>query len=756
MKKLLFLFFLFAAQGYATTYYVSPTGSNTSPYDTWAKAANLPSSAITTGNGAAGPHTVYVAPGTYVDALTLTNANWASGTIIGTAAHGSTTAAIKGQVIVSSNSASFTLDVRRAGITVQNLSLTNTSTGYVIYIYTNGNNFTGSNLYVYDSASAILAYLNNGTNFSFTNCLFSGSGGSSGLQFLNATGTSSFNYCIFSSSVNNFLGTAIGIRNDSAPGTVTFNNCIMLGSKGTILQTSNAQAVTNVYNSVIGASSLASQPTITVSSGTANIYDSILIDSWGSAHALISGTLATDSNNIKHLTPKFITPIRSGYLIPRVDDIANLSYAQLVESKLSSYGMKGQYYVGASLIGANQSALQTLINNGTMSVGNHGYTEGSITITGTIFSVTKAGQTINVDRAANIITISSTGTVTGFKAKTLTAIRAELAALGCTNGAIQGSLSASSLGEAFADSAGAQASPYNIQVLIDATAATGLLKTETADSLALAQSLLTGYSAHFATPGGNTSNDIEAAIKAGGFSSNANVGVSAPFLSSYNVYKAQSLQGSAMVVSKTATAMADNGSGVIRVTTAANTFTTGDRVTIEGTVGTTEANGVWTITAIDTTHFDLQGSAFVHAWISGGYCSDDTQLAGNAYGLAEAIVQNGLFMQFLVHNTTEFSAHEWDIVLPIWASYPQLYVTNMDTVINALHASPWSTADNITYTRTWTDTSNLHLQPSSPAINAGVDVGLTTDIEGKPIRGLPDIGAYEFQKSGRRSLLGLE
>lgn len=40
---------------------------------------------------------------------------------------------------------------------------------------------------------------------------------------------------------------------------------------------------------------------------------------------------------------------------------------------------------------------------------------------------------------------------------------------------------------------------------------------------------------------------------------------------------------------------------------------------------------------------------------------------------------------------------------------------------------------------------NFSLQTSSPAINAGVNVGLTTDILGNPIVGLPDIGAHEKQ-----------
>jgi hypothetical protein len=44
--------------------------------------------------------------------------------------------------------------------------------------------------------------------------------------------------------------------------------------------------------------------------------------------------------------------------------------------------------------------------------------------------------------------------------------------------------------------------------------------------------------------------------------------------------------------------------------------------------------------------------------------------------------------------------------------------------------------------------SDFHLQSTSPAINAGVDVGLTEDYEGKGMRGLPDIGAYEYQNLG--------
>lgn len=70
-----------------------------------------------------------------------------------------------------------------------------------------------------------------------------------------------------------------------------------------------------------------------------------------------------------------------------------------------------------------------------------------------------------------------------------------------------------------------------------------------------------------------------------------------------------------------ATGMADNGSGLVRVTVASvGAMVTGQQVTITGTVGTVEANGTWTVTVVSATTFDLEGSVFANAWISGGSC----------------------------------------------------------------------------------------------------------------------------------------
>ena len=69
----------------------------------------------------------------------------------------------------------------------------------------------------------------------------------------------------------------------------------------------------------------------------------------------------------------------------------------------------------------------------------------------------------------------------------------------------------------------------------------------------------------------------------------------------------------------TVTGAANNGSGLIRLSVAdSSTFTTGQIKTVADVLGTTEANGTWTITVADATHIDLQGSVFTNAWVSGG------------------------------------------------------------------------------------------------------------------------------------------
>ena len=75
------------------------------------------------------------------------------------------------------------------------------------------------------------------------------------------------------------------------------------------------------------------------------------------------------------------------------------------------------------------------------------------------------------------------------------------------------------------------------------------------------------------------------------------------------------------------TATANNGAGLIRVTSAAHGLASGDVVQILGIVGTVEANSNWLVTYVSATQFDLVGSAYAAAWVSGGTAQKITSKA---------------------------------------------------------------------------------------------------------------------------------
>jgi hypothetical protein len=79
------------------------------------------------------------------------------------------------------------------------------------------------------------------------------------------------------------------------------------------------------------------------------------------------------------------------------------------------------------------------------------------------------------------------------------------------------------------------------------------------------------------------------------------------------------LEGLATIGARAVSGAVNNGSGLIRLTVNTTGWTTGDIKTIASVGGTTEANGTWTITVINGTTIDLQGSTFANAYTSGGY-----------------------------------------------------------------------------------------------------------------------------------------
>lgn len=68
----------------------------------------------------------------------------------------------------------------------------------------------------------------------------------------------------------------------------------------------------------------------------------------------------------------------------------------------------------------------------------------------------------------------------------------------------------------------------------------------------------------------------------------------------------------------TITGAADNGAGLIRITSVAHMMTTGKTCVISDVGGTTEANATWTVTYVDADNFDLDSSSFSNGYTSGG------------------------------------------------------------------------------------------------------------------------------------------
>ena len=82
MKRCLIpILLLLAGNAWGATYYVSTRGSNTSPYNTWAKAANNLSAILSF--ALKDSNTIYIAPGNYTTALYLNSVKYANMRIIG-------------------------------------------------------------------------------------------------------------------------------------------------------------------------------------------------------------------------------------------------------------------------------------------------------------------------------------------------------------------------------------------------------------------------------------------------------------------------------------------------------------------------------------------------------------------------------------------------------------------------------------------------------------------------------------------------
>jgi hypothetical protein len=107
----------------------------------------------------------------------------------------------------------------------------------------------------------------------------------------------------------------------------------------------------------------------------------------------------------------------------------------------------------------------------------------------------------------------------------------------------------------------------------------------------------------------------------------------------------------------TVSGAANNGSGLIRLTVTSNSvLQTGDVRTVNGVGGTTEANGIWTITRITATTYDLQGSTFTNTFTSSGAISSDFSTWAN---LGSTLGEACGALQFAAMGEHSFIPNSW-------------------------------------------------------------------------------------------------
>jgi hypothetical protein len=305
-------------------------------------------------------------------------------------------------------------------------------------------------------------------------------------------------------------------------------------------------------------------------------------------------------------------------------------------------------------------------------IGLHSYSHSDLSLAnGTkIWDVTKAAETITIDRTAGTITLSGGGSVSSFKSKTLAAIKTELEGLGATvtgsayytaGQAVVGTIGETALGEVIASGSAVNV----INLLVDATGATGYYKSEVADALTLLQAVTGTTIKSFAAPFGGTNANLQQAVRtvsSGQLTSARNVAITGGTISMYlfNLYRYDT--------------------GCVLNTT----------VKTDSGMGSTTLN-----------------------------------IKANINSLCSWSAEMGVNMAILAHNTSEMSVTEWGTILDqasLWTGKVQIGAQGTliaDIISNGTDAGSGYT------TRAWTDVANYMINSTSPCIGTGSNTPLT-------------------------------
>lgn len=502
--------------------------------------------------------------------------------------------------------------------------------------------------------------------------------------------TAVFNYCVFTPHGNLFAG-RIRAHNTSV---VNLYNNVFVGCSSSCIYTGAATASVTAKNNVFVGSNVSGDADHTIidddAGGTIVVANNLWLPYGESPNLSADLGVSADANDVNS-SPRFTaTGYNKGYVVLSVDDGSStgFAYAQAIAIKADGLGVKFTWFVDQAQLAANEgyaAVLQDLNSRG-HEIGLHSYSHSNMTLDN-VFTVLKAGQTIDVDRATDTITVSGVAAYTPYKTKTLAEIRTWLSGTaGVTLGTTTSSLETTALGEIIADTSGAQSINGAYMITIDKTAdaSQGYYKAEIVDPKAWIESTVGGgYTVKTAAaPGNNTDATYRGALKAAGILGARGATSGSKSMTSMDVFNVRTYGvGHAIFGDNTAAVLTRNGAAL-----ASFALATG---------------GIHVLLTHNATE----------------YTTD----------------QIGSFI------TGVLSVPGIEVV------------TLGTAISHIRDSGNWATSDNVTFTRTFTDNSDYSLLSSSPAINAGVSIpGLHpgTDYAGNKVpflNGKVDIGSMEYQ-----------
>jgi len=488
MKRILILLiFLFPITSWGATYHVSTEGSNTDPYDTWEKAAQNPQTVVDLIDilGNPGPHTIYIAAGTYEGSCYMyfddSGQAHSSTTVIGSGRGLTIIDPDTGHTVYGTNS--------NSNITFQDLTLMpGGTTNTIVYKSDGCDNWIFKDVDFVDASrhtSTMVRMYGDAT--SFYRCRFFGSDNNNYPIYTDGDSALTAVSCISQEGSDyNYTGSWILYGS----GTNDISNCIIIDAKNVAIVTSTG--TTNIRNCFIdGCFSHLSSDVVFKTSGTLNVSNSWIGENPYTVGTGLDSDADNDSNNIKtHTNPAFLS-IPGGLIVPCIDDFGNLSVVESWEAVLDSYGVTGTFFTETCHIDTTEEyeSLRDLVERGVVEVGLHSHSHSDMTVAdGTkLWDVTKGAETITIDRSTGTITLSGGGSVTGFKTKSLSTIKTELEGLGATvtpteayaTSAIAGTIYSYAYGEVIANG-----TATNQVDLLATDTSKGLYKSEMVDAAA--------------------------------------------------------------------------------------------------------------------------------------------------------------------------------------------------------------------------------------------------------------------------------